>query len=140
MAEAVGLTASVIAIVELAAKITSLCVDYSKAVKSAKEDITRLQNQVGDFSIVTQDVQRLLAGPDGHALATSWKLRNSLGNCESGLENLRDKLDPGKSQSIRRLDFRALRWPFTSREVNDAISNLECHQRTIKLSLQLDST
>jgi hypothetical protein len=40
--DAVGVAASIIGIVELAAKLASVCLEYSRAVKNAQEDINRL--------------------------------------------------------------------------------------------------
>lgn len=46
MAEAVGLAASCIAIIEMAAKIAGWCLKYHSDVKSAASDIDRLQRQI----------------------------------------------------------------------------------------------
>ena len=41
--------ASIIAVVDISAKIASLCFQYSVAVENAKEDIKRLQGVVNDI-------------------------------------------------------------------------------------------
>jgi hypothetical protein len=63
MMEGLSGTASVIAVIDICAKIISLCFQYSVAVKNAK-DIERLQRKVGDMKNVLGEVKRLLDGPD----------------------------------------------------------------------------
>ncbi|KAL6409891.1 hypothetical protein AUP68_06293 [Ilyonectria robusta] len=60
MAEAVGLAASVIAIIDLSAKVAVLCLQYSTAVGNARADITHLQSQLDDLGTTLQGVQHLL--------------------------------------------------------------------------------
>ncbi|KAK2473551.1 hypothetical protein H9L39_15726 [Fusarium oxysporum f. sp. albedinis] len=60
MAEAVGLAASVIAIINLSAKVATLCLQYSTAVGKARTDITCLRNRLGDLGISLQGTQHLL--------------------------------------------------------------------------------
>lgn len=62
--ESLSAVASVIALIEISAKITSLCFQYSASVKNAKKDIERLQRKVSDISNVFEQVQQLLDGPD----------------------------------------------------------------------------
>ncbi|EXK24528.1 hypothetical protein FOMG_18751 [Fusarium oxysporum f. sp. melonis 26406] len=141
MAEAVGLAASVIAIIDLSAKVATLCLQYSTAVGNAKADITRLQNRSDDLGVCLQGAQRLLRGPNNQALATSQKLIDSLDGCRSELIQVQNRLDPGKArQAMRRLGLRALKWPFDSKEVSGIIFNLEHYKQTIMLCLQVDQT
>jgi hypothetical protein len=50
--------ASIIAVVDISAKIASLCFQYSVAVKNAKEDIKRLQGKVNDIKDVLREHRR----------------------------------------------------------------------------------
>jgi hypothetical protein len=49
--------ASIIAVVDISAKVASLCFQYSLAVKDAKNDITRLQRKVGDVKGVLENTK-----------------------------------------------------------------------------------
>ncbi|KAH7137547.1 hypothetical protein EDB81DRAFT_844122 [Dactylonectria macrodidyma] len=118
MADAVGLAASVIAIIDLSAKVAVLCLQYS-----------------------TAGVQHLLDNRNNQALATSRKLVDSVDGCTSELVQLQGRLDPGKARkAMRRFGLHALKWPFDSKEVSDIVSNLERYERTITLGLQIDQT
>ncbi|KAH6954720.1 hypothetical protein DER45DRAFT_646464 [Fusarium avenaceum] len=137
MAEIVGLTASIIAIVELSAKLAT----YSNAVGSARSDISRLQSQLGSLDISLKAAQRLINEPKNHALATSRSLIDSLDKCQAELARVQDKLDPSSARkAIRRFGFRALKWPFDSKEVSELINSFEQYKQTITLCLQVDQT
>ncbi|KAI6758654.1 hypothetical protein HG530_010894 [Fusarium avenaceum] len=137
MAEIAGLTASIIAIVELSAKLAT----YSNAVGSARGDISRLQSQLESLNISLKAAQRLINEPKNHALATSRSLIDSLEKCQAELARVQDKLDPGSARkAICRFGFRALKWPFDSKEVSELIDSLEQYKQTITLCLQVDQT
>lgn len=141
MAEAIGLAASVIAIINLSAKIAKLCSDYSIAVGNARDDITRLQYQLGNLGECLQGARRLLNDSNNQPLETLRKLADSVDDCTSELVQVQNRLDPGKvRQTMRRFGLRALRWPFDSKEVSGIISNLERHSQTIMFCLQIDQT
>lgn len=141
MAEAVGLAASVIAIVDLSAKVAKVCSDYSTAVGNASADITRLQSQLGNLGECLQGARRLLHGPNNQSLVTSQKLADSVDGCMSELDRVQNRLHPGKARkAMRRFGLRALKWPFDSKEVNGIISNLERYRQTIMWCLQIDQT
>jgi hypothetical protein len=41
---------------------------------------------------------------------------------------------------MSRVGFRALKWPFTSKQVDKIVSTLEGYQQTFMLALQVDQT
>ncbi|KAF5633987.1 kinesin light chain [Fusarium tjaetaba] len=141
MAEAVGLTASIIAIVELSAKIGKLCVQYSTEAGNARTEISRLENRLKDLNACLEAAQRLLDDPKNTALATARSLVDSLNACKRELSEVQDKLDPGSARkAMRRFGLRALKWPFDSKEISTVTSNLEHYKQTITLCLQVDQT
>ncbi|KAH7016729.1 P-loop containing nucleoside triphosphate hydrolase protein, partial [Ilyonectria destructans] len=141
MADAVGLAASVIGIIDLSAKVAVLCLQYSTAVGNARADITRLRSRLDDLGTTLHGVQHLLDNRNHQVLATSRKLVDSLDGCISELVQLQSRLDPGKARkAMRRFGLRALKWPFDSKEVSDIVSNLERYKQTITLGLQIDQT
>ncbi|KAG5805613.1 hypothetical protein H9Q74_009461 [Fusarium xylarioides] len=141
MAEVVGLAASIIAIIELSAKVGKLCVQYSTAAGNARADISRLQSRLKDLNVCLEAAQRLLNDPKNSKLATSRSLVDSLNSCRIELEEVQDKLDPGSARTaMRRFGLRALKWPFDSKEISAVVSNLEHYKQTITLCLQVDQT
>jgi hypothetical protein len=141
MAEAIGLAASVIAVIDLSAKVATLCFQYSTAVGNARADVAHLQSRLNDLDACLRGVHRVLHGPNNQALPISRELIDSLDSCKSELAQVQNRLDPGKARkTMRRLGLRALKWPFDSKEVSGIVANLERYKQTIMLCLQVDQT
>jgi hypothetical protein len=133
--------ANVIAVIDISAKITSFCYQYSIAVKDAKDDVQRVQRKVGDITHVLEKLKQLFDSQDEKHLSTTHGLLDSLNQCRRGLEEMKAKLDPGKTRkSMSRMGFRALKWPFTSKHVDKIVSDLKGYEQTFTLALQLDQT
>ncbi|KAJ9412678.1 hypothetical protein QL093DRAFT_2539123 [Fusarium oxysporum] len=122
MAEAVRLTASVVAIIDLSAKVATLCFQYSTAVGNARADIAHLQSRLNDLDTCLRGVHRVLYSPNNQALTISRELIDSLDGCKSELVQMQNRLDPGKARkTMHRLGLRALK----------IIANLEHYKQTI---------
>lgn len=139
--EAVGGTASVIAIVNLSAKLFVLCSEYITAVSKAPAEISSFRERVKSLETVAQHASRLLKSPDGRLLSTSSELENALQRCENELNQVHGRLAPStKRKAMRRIGFRALKWPFKRGEVEAIIASLTTYQYTITNALQIDQT
>ncbi|KAF2181142.1 hypothetical protein K469DRAFT_740895 [Zopfia rhizophila CBS 207.26] len=134
-------TASVTAIIGISAKIASLCFQYSAAVKDAKKDIKRLEKTVTDVKNVLDKIQQLLDKHDKTQFSTTDKLSASLEECTQQLEDLRTQLEPGKARkAMHCFGVRALKWPFTSQQVEKIVASLKEYEQTFSLALQIDQT
>ncbi|KAH7187768.1 heterokaryon incompatibility protein-domain-containing protein [Fusarium oxysporum] len=139
MAEALSLGASVIAIIELSTKVTTLCLKYSIAVRSAEADIILLQTQLNDLRISLARTKHLSNDRNNQDFATSRKLVDTLDGCISQLVQLQSRLDPGETPDIMlRAGLNSLKWPFDSKEVSCIVSDLERYHQTIMLCLPID--
>jgi hypothetical protein len=58
--DALSGVASVIAVLDISAKITSICYQYSIAVKEAKDDIERVQRKFNDITHILEKLKQLL--------------------------------------------------------------------------------
>jgi predicted nucleic acid-binding Zn-ribbon protein len=115
MAEALGVASSVIAVVDLSAKIFSLCLQYSREVKNAKDDIEKLGKEVAAFRATTEELQTLIDGPHGKELKASQQLKFAIEDGRSRLEKLEQQLQPStRRKRMSRFGLRALKWPFES--------------------------
>ena len=133
--------ASVIAVIDMSAKLASLCFQYSIAVKNAKDDVERVQGKVGAINHLLEKIKQLLDSQDKTRLSTTQGLFDSLGQCLGELETLKTKLDPGKTRkTMSRVGFRALKWPFTSKQVDKICLALEGYEQTFMLAIQVDQT
>jgi uncharacterized coiled-coil DUF342 family protein len=124
--------ASVIAVIGISAKIVLLCFQYSKAVKDAKDDIERVQGKVSDINNILKQIKQLLDSQDKTRLSTTQGLFSSLAKCLKELESVQAELAPGKGRkTMSRIGFRALKWPFTSKQVDKIVSNLEEYEQAL---------
>ena len=90
--------ASVIAVIDISAKVASLCLQYSTEVKNAKRDVERLHCKVNDTKNVLEKLQQLLEKQDESQLSTTRTLPDSLQRCFKELTELeatlQAKLEP----------------------------------------------
>ncbi|KAK4144138.1 uncharacterized protein C8A04DRAFT_36800 [Dichotomopilus funicola] len=139
--DAMEAAASIIAVIELSAKVVSLCFQYSAAVKNARSDVERLQGELGRLRTTLQGAQRLRESPDGKRLQTLQGLSDGLNGCSSQLSQLEKKLNPGPTRKVmRKFGLRALKWPFESKEIDSIINNLERYRDTLSVGLAIDGT
>jgi hypothetical protein len=135
----------VIAVIELSAKVSLLCLEYYDAVKNAKSDIKRLCGELDRLKITIEGAQNLLESPNGARLSISQQLRDGLAGCFSQLTGLQtrleQKLHPGTRQKLMRHFGRsALKWPFESKDVDKLVSTLERYRDTLAGALIIDQT
>lgn len=132
-----------IAVVDLSAKVALLCYQYSVAVKHAKRDIECLQQKVTDVKNVLENIQQLLGQYDKSQLSTTHTIQNPLQRCSQELKEieaaLQARLSPSSGRrAMQKLGIRALKWPFTSKEVEKAVQNLKEYENTFSLALQVN--
>lgn len=113
------------------------------AVKNVNKDIERLWRKVSNIKGVLEKIKRLLDGRDKTLLLATYKLSDSLSNSVNEgflqLQELRVQLEPGKTHKTMSLfGIQALRWPFTSKEVEKLFASLEGYEQTYTLALQKD--
>ncbi|RSM00386.1 hypothetical protein CEP52_009131 [Fusarium oligoseptatum] len=141
--EGLGAAASVIAVIDMSAKVAALCTDYFNAVKNARSDIGRLQSELASLNVVLTGAERLVKGSGGNNLETTQQLETALDGASSQLKQLTTKLEgkQGKAhKAMSRLGFRAFKWPFERSEVDGIIRGLEKSRDDISMALAIDST
>jgi hypothetical protein len=130
--------ASIIAVIQISEDVVSLCSQYLKAVTNANSDIVRLQGELSSLKPVLEGALKLLDGPTGARLETSLLL-HGLRGCYSQLKDLETNLK-GNGKRMRYLGLRALKWPFESKKVENAIQTLSKFRDTLSASLDIDQT
>lgn len=141
MAEALGIAGSVIAVAERSAKVASLCLQYSKDVKHAKDDIDRVRRHANDLESASLAARQLLDGPNGANLRASQSLQGAIQDGLSHLAGLHGTLSSKTARQVmHRLCVRSLKWPFQSADVEKIMHNLRQCTETISFALQIDQT
>ena len=140
--EALAGVASVVAVVQAADRIITLCANYASAVKDAKEDIERLRSEVEAFHKVLKSVSEMANSGEMELHTSQSVLQELVGTiteCKSLYSDLEAQLDPGKGRKMMdRFGLRALKWPLKSKDVIKVAESLNRYKGTITLALNLD--
>ncbi|UKZ48460.1 hypothetical protein TrVGV298_002685 [Trichoderma virens] len=151
MAEALGLVSSIIAVVDLFAKVGVLCSAYCSGLKNAPQDIRHILNEADRFTATLSDLKKLLESPNGAKLNSSQNVRRSVADCRLQLKDLITKLEQGTSlqkitspQKITWLHkitwLERISWPLKKGEVDGILHKLQKYRMAIVLDLQADQT
>jgi len=136
-----SVAASVIAVIEISAKVTTLCTEYISAVRHAETDIVRLRNLAENLNGLFKELNALLDSPLGPKLEASQRLRRAVLDSSQRLKELKSKLEPGRGRkAMSRFGIRALGWPFMKKDVNTIIQELTHCKENISLAMQIDQT
>ena len=128
--EGVAAAGSVIAVVQIAAEITKLCASYIRAVRHAHDDIQRMESKV---SALCRVLEKLENAPQLRDNATT------ITQCGNDLRSIQEKLEPStKHKAMKRFGIRALKWPLTSKEVDEKVRMLEGYLLVFNTALHLD--
>lgn len=126
-------------LVDLSAGLVGLCLDYSRKVKNAKEDVDRLYREIQELNATSQRLSQLLGGRDGAGLPATRDLSHVIEESNFKLRELEQQLRPSTTRKLMcRYGVRALKWPFQSGEIDNIIQKLARNRETIVAAMQVD--
>ncbi|KAH6667724.1 hypothetical protein B0J14DRAFT_170784 [Halenospora varia] len=139
MMAGLGEAASIIAAIQISGKIFDLCQTYYLGVKEARKDIQRLREEVTSLQDVLTNLADL-AEDQGMAKRSILSLLNQqdgpVQQCQKDLTGLIAKLEPGQAKNkMKPFGLRALKWPFTSKDVEKLLVITGRHKATFNLAL-----
>ncbi|KAL5328216.1 hypothetical protein ACEPPN_001712 [Leptodophora sp. 'Broadleaf-Isolate-01'] len=141
--EVVGGAASVITVIDISAKIFELCQTYVSAVKEARKDIQRLRDGVTSLQDVLTDVRDLAEDSSLSGRSVFSRLNQYDGpvqQCERDLRRLVAQLELGEGESkMRQFGLRALKWPFSSKDIDKRLQIINDYKATFTLALTSDN-
>ncbi|MCJ1437731.1 hypothetical protein MMC27_007118 [Xylographa pallens] len=135
-----SITASIVAVIQISQQLFDLCQTYYKGVKNARNDIKRLRDEVTALSDVLTQISDLADEPGADALATLDIIKGPLQSCGDDLSLLSQRLDPGHGKEMKQFGFRALKWPFSTKEVEKTLAVIDRHKNMFTLALTADQT
>ncbi|KAJ4128988.1 hypothetical protein NW768_007514 [Fusarium equiseti] len=139
--EAVGAVANIIAVVDLSAKVATLCYRYSQEVSSARADIERLRRQAEHLEVTLNAAKTLVERRNSSSFSISAAIIKAFDTCRTDLEYVLKRLDPNPLRTaMRRYGLRSLKWPFKSKEIDRLLTELKSYENTISVGLQLDQS
>ncbi|KAK6342388.1 hypothetical protein TWF718_007789 [Orbilia javanica] len=136
--EAVGAAASIIAIIDLTAKLAKLCKGYIGDVKNAESDQLALYDRILATEKLVKEVDILIKGPDKGKLESSADLEDALARCRKILKELEEKLKPKSTKTRFKRFVRILKWPLNKGEIDRVVGNLKELEGAIQLAIKLD--
>ena len=138
--EVIGAAANVIAMVDLAGRVWSVCWKYYKDVKGAETEIDRLMDSITALQNVFQHVQKLAMGSGATKLAASKQLLESTSlELEKEFNEILEVLQPGvKQRAKKKFLRRELKWPFQKEEIEQTLQFLERHKTTLIAAMNCD--
>lgn len=138
MAEVIGITASIAALIQLTGKVTSFSYGYIGGVKRASKDLHELVDELHALSkvlIVLRDYTEQNSG-QSTALDTLSGKDSPLQECAGELDKLRAKIEP-------RDGFKGiidnLKWPLRESETLQYIARIERHKSLFSFALAADN-
>lgn len=139
--EPVSAVASIIGIIQLASKVTTLGYGYIGSVKRASEDVEKLMAEILSLSNVLVALKEFMdhqisSGSESKALQT---LDGALRGCTLELERLELNLKSltGMRKRLRRM-VGSLQWPFKESETLQIMTHIERHKNIFILALSTD--
>jgi len=127
---------SVIAVVQIAGKVWSLCWEYYSGAGDAKPDIDRLMGCTLALQHLLQHVQCLTKDPGAAKLVVSRELIESTAwELEREFKSLQKVLEPGGGQDIPKS---CVEWPLQKEDVEKIIQLLERHKTTLITAMNCD--
>lgn len=144
MMDGLSAAASVIAVIQVSSQVFDLCWTYYINVKDARKDIQRLRNEITALQDVLVNVADLIDDPNSSSLKALNSISQEGGpvqQCQSELLALVARLDPGEEKGrMRQFGIRALKWPFSSKEVDKVLDSIGRHKSSFTLALAADQT
>lgn len=135
-------TASVATLIQISGQVFDLCRTYYVEVKEARKDIQCLRDEMTSL----QDVLISVADLADASSSTNFTILNRLNRvdgpvqkCRAQLTELLAKLEPGEGKNkMKQFGLRAMKWPFSSKEVRKTVVAIGRHRETFALALAKD--
>ena len=129
---------TILAVVQISTKVLSLLSKYYRDVKDAKEKVQLLSEEIETFQNVLQSVRNTVERSPAKLSAVSVA---AIERSQQHLSDLEEKLNPPTRKKVMdRVGLRALKWPFTNKEVEEWITKLNRDKSTLVLALNSDQT
>lgn len=135
--EALGLATSIIAVIQLAGKITSLGYGYISSAKRAPNDIRELLEEISSLAKTLVALKNLELSP-GKQLEALHSLDEPLWGCLLELERLESKLKKSVGGLGWRRFMSSIKWPFKEAENLQIMARIERYKSLFIIALGTD--
>ena len=148
MAEVLGLTASIIAVLQMTSSVISVCYDYQAAVKGAPWELSQIKMELESLRNILHELEprakqaelaESISGASTQALSL---LCGPLQQCLQVIKELETQLKtPSWSDGYgpkRKALIQALRWPLKESDTRKALENIGRFKATLSLAISAD--
>ena len=144
MAE-IGLVASIIAVLQISAKVTSLLSEYGTAIKHASGDLRRIESEVNNISSLLRKVENMAKRLKERGCSSEqWSSLSSLeggpiDSVRSALRTLEEQLRPVNSLNEFIKLRERLRWPGKLKKIEKALGAAREQKKFFEAALGIDA-
>ena len=140
--DGISAAASIAALIEISGSAFNLCQKYYSEVKDARKEIQRLRDEVTSLQDVLFSVADLAEAANPTKMSILDRLNQADGpvkQCQAQLTGLVAKLEPADGPSrMRQFGMRALKWPFSKKDVENVITTIERYKTSFNLAVTTD--
>jgi len=147
-----SVTASVIAVLQAANTVISVCYDFRAAIKDQPWALTRITRSINELRLILGRLEQVANDSELHfdetniarlsTLEVLCQEGGAISNCLKELKTLEKKLVPGswagKDGSKRRALIQSIGWQFKGKEAEDMLQRLEEYKSTLNLAITMD--
>jgi hypothetical protein len=147
-----SVTASVIAVLQAAQTVVSVCYDFRAAINDTPWALTRITSSINDLRLILRRLEEVAneseLKSDETNLARLTTLEalckdgGAISNCFEELKTLEKKLLPrswaGKEGSKRRALIQSIGWQFKGGDAEETLRRLEGYKSTLNLAITMD--
>lgn len=128
-----------LAVIKLAGSLVLICGKYIRDVKNAKQEILQFRDQIEVLRKVLELLTEYLGDPGySGCRRNTRKLNDEVNWCRDTLEDLKKKINPGKTKrAMSKVKIR-LKWPLNSDEMDETVKSIKDYQLCLNSALQLD--
>lgn len=142
--EVVGAVASIITVIQVTARVVSVCYDYQSGIRHYPKDIVTITHELQNLRNVLERLADLAQSEDDSS-SVAFPALDSLNDsggplkiCEGELKQLEVKLVPARS-CFKQVG-RAMIWPLTEKDVQKTLAILARQRGLFQLALTMDQT
>lgn len=144
MADPLSLAASLAGLVSLSDSVFRHVYKYVRSAKGAKEEITKIAQELQSFTGILRSVQALAQSleEDGDTYDPAIRVHHVY-HCEQTLNRIQERMKRAvlkveKGRSMGSL-VQQLKWPFSKTETQEILEELERHKNNMNLGISTDS-
>jgi DNA replication protein DnaC len=143
MADPLSLAASIAGLISLADLVFKTTYKFVRAAKDARDEIKSLVDEINNLASVLRRLEALTPDLEDEGQSFDPTLRNHyLNHCYKTFNKIEFRVKKA-SESFKKSKFdgivRQLKWPFSSSETKELLTELSRHKETISIALLADS-